>query len=75
MKTRLPAKSRTPLWHIAVPTKDRFLITSDVQVVREWIGKANFFKRISEENLTEQEKLQENVFSKNIRKIVGLEAC
>lgn len=69
VKTRLPANSRVPLCHIAVPTKDSYLITSDVQVAREWIGKANFFQTVFEENQSDQEKLQENVFAKLLEEV------
>ncbi len=71
VKTVLPAQTHVGIRHIAVPTENGFLITSDIQVAREKIAAADFFETVFNETERQPESLQSNVMAKLLEEMLG----
>jgi len=69
LKTILPSRTRVGLRHVAVPTADGYLITSDIQIAREHIAIADFFTTVFQEQ--EQSMLQSAVMEKLLQEVQG----
>jgi carbonic anhydrase/acetyltransferase-like protein (isoleucine patch superfamily) len=68
-KTMLPQHTRVGFYHLAVPTANGPLITSDVQAAREQLATADFFETAFQEQEQEQDKLQFNVVEKLLQEV------
>jgi carbonic anhydrase/acetyltransferase-like protein (isoleucine patch superfamily) len=71
LKTVLPPRTRVGLRHIAVPTANGYLITSDVQAAREQIAAADFFGAVFQQQEREQHVLQASVMEKLLQEVLG----
>ncbi len=71
VKTMLPPRTRVGLRHLAVPTENGFLITPDLQLARDNLAAADFFKTVFNEESPQQESLQTSVMSRLLQEMLG----
>jgi carbonic anhydrase/acetyltransferase-like protein (isoleucine patch superfamily) len=69
LKTPLPPHTHVGLRHIAVPTTNGHLITSDIEEARQQIATADFFGTVFGEQQQEQDALQSNVMAALLQEI------
>jgi aminoglycoside phosphotransferase family enzyme len=70
-KTHLPAGTHVGIRHIAAPTEQGFLISTDLQTVRAALASADFFQTVFAEDSQDQGELHRKVMVKLLQEVAS----